>query len=303
MTLRVLDPGLYALIVDNGRPATRSLGAPVGGAADRFSLAIGNGLVGNPPDAAALEISLGGPTIQADCDLACVVYGAPFQLTSDRQELTADKTFTLHAGEKLKIGGTPTGVRAYLCVQGGLQTPVVLGSRSGLAPLEAGAELPCAPGTIAGRFIDLTTPWISDPGVLRVIDGPQMGCFQRDEFFGQHFVVTPASNRMGLRLRGKPLRVPSEELLSEPACPGTVQVTNDGQCVVLGVDGQPTGGYPKIAQVVTADVDRLGQLRPGDRIRFDAVSLEEAEGIYREKQSSLEKWLLRLRESLRVACC
>src|SRR5712664_674142 len=103
MTLRVLEPGLYTLVVDFGRPHHRSLGVPIGGAADRTSLSLGNALVGNPPDAAALEINLAGPTLEAGCNLACVVYGAPFALRSDRQELSVGKTFTFHAGERLRI--------------------------------------------------------------------------------------------------------------------------------------------------------------------------------------------------------
>src|SRR5258708_2921626 len=113
MSLRVLEAGLYTLLVDFGRPGSRSLGVPVGGAADRFSLALGNALVGNPPDAAALEISLAGPTLQADCDLACVVFGAPFDLRSDRQTLLAGKTFTFQAGETVHLGGTAASMRAY----------------------------------------------------------------------------------------------------------------------------------------------------------------------------------------------
>src|SRR5262249_41930908 len=115
MTLRVLDPGLHSLVVACGRVGYRSLGVPVGGAADRTALSVGNALVGNPPDAAALEISLAGPTLQADCELACVVYGAPFDLNTDRQRLRAGKTFTLRPEETLRIGGTPCGMRAYLC--------------------------------------------------------------------------------------------------------------------------------------------------------------------------------------------
>src|SRR2546430_6494102 len=104
MSLRVLEPGLQTLVVDFGRPHCRSLGVPVGGAADRTSLAIGNALVGNPPNTAALEITLAGPTLEAGCDLACVVRGAPFELISNRQPLTVGKTFTLRAGEQLRIG-------------------------------------------------------------------------------------------------------------------------------------------------------------------------------------------------------
>ena len=100
---------------------------------------------------------------------------------------------------------------------------------------------------------------------------------------------------MGLRLEGEPISLPNRELVSEPVCSGTVQVTRDGQCIVLGVDGQTIGGYPKVAQVISADLDKLGQLRPGDRIRFRWVSLAEAEDLYRHKQKELREWLLRLR--------
>jgi antagonist of KipI len=298
MTLRVLDPGLHSLIVDFGRGSYRSLGVPVGGAADRAALAIGNALVGNPPDAAALEITLSGPTLQAGADLACVVYGAPFELHSDRQRLRAGKTFTLRLHETLQIGGTPEGMRAYLCVRGGLLPRIVLGSRSAMEPLHAGEELPCTPATIHGRFLCPKWTWNLEPKTLRAVDGPQAGWFDRDQFYGQEFQTSPASDRMGLRLRGAALSVPARELLSEPVSPGAVQVTRDGQCIVLGVDGQTIGGYPKIAHVITADLDKLGQLRPGDPIRFVRSALEDAELAYRHKQTELQEWLIRLRATL-----
>jgi 5-oxoprolinase (ATP-hydrolysing) subunit C len=295
MTLRVLEPGLYTLPVDFGRPSSRSLGVPVGGAADRTALALGNALVGNPPDAVGLEITLAGPTLRADCELGCVVYGAPFELTSDRRHLTAGKTFTLVPGEELHIGGTPEGARAYFCVRGGFDQKPVLGSRSALEPLAVGADLGCLPSAVGVRF--LRAPFTRDGAAptLRVLSGPQADWFSADDFFPQEFTITPASNRMGLRLSGEPLRLPDRELVSEPVCPGSVQVTRDGQCIILGVDGQTIGGYPKIVQVITADLDRLGQLRPGDRVRFVRVSLEEAETLCREKQAELHEWVTRLR--------
>jgi allophanate hydrolase subunit 2 len=100
---------------------------------------------------------------------------------------------------------------------------------------------------------------------------------------------------MGLRLRGEPLLPPDRELVSEPVCPGAVQVTRDGQCIVLGVEGQTIGGYPKVAQVIAADLDKLGQLRPGQEVRFRLVSLEAAESLYRQKHVELRRWLTRLR--------
>jgi 5-oxoprolinase (ATP-hydrolysing) subunit C len=303
MTLRVLEPGLHSLVVDFGRPASRSLGVPLGGAADRMALALGNGLVGNRSDAAALEISLVGPTVEAVCDLACVVFGAPFSLSSDRQVLRPGTTFTLRAGERLQIGGTNAGMRAYFCVRGGFRKSPILGSRSALEPVRAGDELSCSPGTIHARFLRIDrngdpspTSFVDHPGLhaLRVLPGAQSDWFQADDFFPQEFVVTPASNRMGLRLQGQPLRLPAREFVSEPVCPGSVQVTRDGQCIVLGVDGQTIGGYPKVAQVISADCDQLGQLRPGDRLRFVLVSLDEAERLYQARQKVLREWSLRL---------
>jgi antagonist of KipI len=293
--LRVIAPGLATRVVDRGRPRSRSLGVPVGGAADRTSYLVGNALVGNGPDAAALEITLSGPTLEATCELACVVYGAPFDLDNDRQSLRAGKTFTLRAGEALRIGGTPEGARAYLCVGGGLQTKTILESRSSLEPLAAGDELPCLPGAIHARFLLHRFDIPEEAGLLRVLDGAQSGWFKEDEFLGQEFTVTPASDRMGLRLRGAPLTLPGREIVSEPVCPGTVQVTRDGQCIVLGVDGQTIGGYPKIAHVIAADLDRLGQLRPGERVRFRRIELAEATALYRRQQAELDRWLLCVR--------
>jgi antagonist of KipI len=315
MSLRVLDPGLCSLVVDFGRPSYRSLGVPIGGAADRTALALGNALVGNPPDAAGLEIALAGPRLRAECALACVVYGAPFALASDRQRLTVGKSFTLAPDEVLRVGGAASGARAYLCVAGGLEAPVVLGSRSALRPLEAGDILPCRPGSIHGRWVHADFSWRKArealagpeaPGqrALLVLEGAQADWFPADALVSRksapppRFTVSPASDRMGLRLRGPPLPVPDRELLSEPVCPGTVQVTRDGQRIILGVDSQTIGGYPKVGQVISADLDELGQLRPGDRIRFVRVRLEDAEGLYRQKHADLHEWTTRLRVSL-----
>jgi biotin-dependent carboxylase-like uncharacterized protein len=297
-SLKILEPGLYTLIVDFGRPGYRSLGVPVGGAADRLSLTLGNALVGNNPEAPALEICLTGPTLEASGELACVLFGAPFSIASDQRELTVGKTFTLHQGERLHIGGATAGARAYFCVRGGLQFQPVLESHSAFEPLQAGSELSCPSGSIPVRWVRPDWSWNRQPSVFRVLEGLQAGWFQFDEFLSQEYTVTPASNRMGLRLKGQPLEFPDQELVSEPVCPGAVQVTRDGQCVVLGVDGQTIGGYPKIAQVISADLDQLGQLRPGDPIRFARIGLEEAEKLYRSQRRVLREWVTRLRESL-----
>jgi allophanate hydrolase subunit 2 len=323
MSLVLLDPGLLALLVDLGRPRWRSLGVPVGGAADRAALALGNALVGNPPAAVALEVTLSGPTVEVRHPTACVVFGAPFQTTVNRRPVTAGTTFTLEPGEILRVGGTPEGVRGYLCVAGGFESPEILGSRSGLEPLIAGAELVCPASRCQPRglgFCSLPSPrageggGASPPGegspspltpdpspargegsVIRAFDGPQRDWFADDRFFAQDYEVTPASNRMGLRLAGEPLARRPAELVSEAVAPGAVQVTNDGRPVVLGVDGQTIGGYPKVAHVIRADLDLLAQLRPGQKVRFARVTPEQAAAAAAERAATLRLWLARLR--------
>jgi antagonist of KipI len=282
-------------MVDLGRPKSRRFGVPVGGPADRFSLALGNALLGNLPNTPALEVCLAGPTLQAEGDVACVVYGAPFELIHPRRFLSVGKTFTLKDGEVLRIGGTSERMRAYLCVRGGFEAKEVLGSRTAFKPIAPGDELPCQADVIQARFVQTSYAWNQEPQTLRVLDGPQANWLNSDQFYLQEFLVTSESNRMGLRLRGEPLKMPPQELVSEPVCPGSVQVTSNGQCIILGVDGQTIGGYPKIGQVVSADLDKVGQLRPEVVIRFQRVSLEEAVQLYREKLAELQEWVTRLR--------
>src|SRR5688572_29154131 len=125
MSLRVRDAGLYSLPVDLGRTSARALGVPLGGAADRAALALGNGLVGNPPDAVALEVTLAGPTLEALHPTACVVFWAPFRSTVNDREIPAGTTFTLEPGDVLRVGGTAAGCCGYLCVAGGFDLPLI----------------------------------------------------------------------------------------------------------------------------------------------------------------------------------
>jgi antagonist of KipI len=291
MSVRVLSPGTHSLIVDAGRPATRGLGVPVGGPADRRSLALGNALVGNAPFAPALEITLTGPTFVANADVGLCVFGAPFRLDRDGQPVEPNTTFTLRVGQTLHIAGTPTGCRAYVCVPGGFRAMEVLGSRTGLEPVKAGDVLECDSSNLPGRGI-IPEPDARSEGV-RVLPGPQADWF--DEAIYDHvYRVTPASNRMGVRLDGPPLILPKRELVSEPVAPGAIQITNDGKPIVLGVDGQTIGGYPKIAHVILADLDVLGQLRPGDEVRFVRVTEAEAEAAAAERRADLRRWLRRI---------
>ena len=299
--LTILRPGLRTLVVDAGRPRSRGLGVPVGGAADRFALAVGNGLVGNAPTESALEVALAGPTVVADAPLACVVYGAPFEVRAGGRAIPPNTTFTLEPGEELLIGGTPLGVRAYLCVRGGFDVPIILGSRSGLAPLKVGMALACHAGRMASRALVEPHPMIHEaagPATLHTLPGGQSSWFDAGALTSRTFRVGAASDRMGLRLIGEPLAVPPREMVSEPVCPGTVQVTRDGQCIVLGVEGQTIGGYPKVAQVIAADLDRLGQLRPGVEVVFREVDLDEAALRWRRRAGDLHRLLMRLDTTL-----
>jgi len=297
MSLRLLAAGTNSLVVDAGRSRSRGLGVPVGGPADVVSLALGNALVGNPPDTPALEFTLSGPTLVADTDVGMCVFGAPFRLRQDGEPREAGHTFTMHAGQALQIGGTPIRCRAYLCVPGGFDVPRVLGSVTGFEPLKSGDVLRCQASQLSGRSLALDDDADRDlrrgGSALRFLPGPQADWFS-DAFYSHAYTVTPASNRMGVRLEGPPLIVPRRELVSEPVAPGAVQITNDGQPIILGVDGQTTGGYPKLAHVISADLDTLGQLRPGDQVRFEQISEAAAEAAAARRRDTLRAWLRRI---------
>jgi 5-oxoprolinase (ATP-hydrolysing) subunit C len=301
MSLTVLEPGPYSLVVDLGRPRHRSLGAPLGGAADRAAFIQGNALVGNSSDEAALEFALAGPTLRANADFGCVIFGVPFDAWIDDRFIHPGIAFNLKAGEILHIGSSAIGMHGYLCIAGGIQAIPTLDSRTAFDPLNRHDTLTCLPGKTTAR--SLGEPVVShglanEVVILRCIPGTQTDWFDARSFFGESFTVSPASNRMGLRLTGKPLVLPGRELVSEPVCPGTVQVVNDGQCIILGVDGQTIGGYPKIAHVIAADIDRLGQLRPEQVVRFQTISLDDAEVALRNRAEQIQKNIMRLQVAI-----
>ena len=293
MGLRVLEPGLYSLLVGRGRVGSRHLGVPVGGPADFAACAMGNALVGNEPEATALEVSFWGPTLIAECPIAGVVFGVPFQLSSSAgQLLEVGRTFNLSTGEVLKIGGTATGCRAYLCVANGFIGGEVLGSESALEPVREGGVLGCRSSGMRPRYAETSSlARRANEAVLRVLPGLQRDWFDPALFFAETYTVSEASDRMGLRLKGDPLLRPPRELASEPVAPGAVQITNDGLPVILGVDGQTIGGYPKIAHVIRADLDALGQLRPGERVRFVGVTFADAGVAHAEERAALRRVL------------
>lgn len=294
----MLHPGTFSVLVDRGRPTTRSLGVPFGGAADVAAFQIGNALVGNTHNAIALEINLSGPTLRAESDVSCCVFGAPFTINAGGRSIPAGTAFTIRSGDLLKIGGASRGARGYLCVKGGFAAPRILESGSAFDPIAEGQRLTCDPSSGHGRSLehsDVDSLLGGPPDVLRVLDGAQADWFPTHDFCRRPFTVTPAGSRMGIRLRGAAVARRPGELISEAVAPGAIQITNEGQPIVLGVDGQTIGGYPKIAHVIAADLDRVGQLRAGQTVRFERIKMDEAEAIAADRRRKLHRWLAALR--------
>jgi biotin-dependent carboxylase-like uncharacterized protein len=284
MGLIVIDPGLSTTVQDAGRPGYREWGVPSGGAFDRGSADLANALVGNPCNCAVLELTLIGGVYQAGCPLALAMAGAPMEAKvvgphAAEHVLALPVSWTLRQGERLVLGRVREGARTYLAVKGGWQTPLRLGSRSREQRLKAGDILPAEPGAIPTRHP--REPGGAAPAgePLRILDGPDGGPdsgFDEAFWAGRRFRVGSRSDRMGLRLEGDPVVIDSPaERLSTPVAPGAIQVAG-GQLIVLGVAGGTMGGYPHVAHVISADLDRLGQLRPGDDLRFFRTTLQGA---------------------------
>ncbi len=239
----------------------------------------------------ALEVTLVGPTLTATEDTLCALVGAPFSLAIDGREVLPGGAFTLGAGRTLRVGGTPAGVRAVLAVAGGFDIPTDTG------PVGPGDELACAPSHGPARRLPGATAVEllgDDPGVLRALSGPERDWFPGDGVFGPAFRVAPASNRMGVRLSGGPVAKRAGELRSSPVAPGVVQVAHDGGPIILGVDGQTIGGYPRAAVVIRADLGVVGQLRSGSVVRFMSVSSADADAHARARAAALRAWCRRL---------
>jgi allophanate hydrolase subunit 2 len=211
------------------------------------------------------------------------------------RELEVPQSFSLGAGERLVLGGAPVGARTYLAVRGGWQTPLLLGSRSREQRLKAGAVLRAEPGQVPARR-PVEALW-NPPGAspLGIIAGPDAGlAVGLDEWATAAFRVGQHADRMGLRLEGPALTVKSPpQRISTPVAPGTVQIAG-GQAIVLGIACGTMGGYPHVAHVISVDLDRVGQLRPGDSVRFRLVSLDEAwrlDRSARQARADRLRWL------------
>ena len=307
--LEILSGGIGVSIQDAGRTGYRSIGVPVSGALDPRLLAAANGLAGNAPDVAGLELRLvatalkavGGPLRVA---LAGDVSARLLAASGDGRAVAAWSSVTLFDGDVLQIG-RPRGT-AYLAVAGGIRTPEMLGSRSTYAraglgqSLAPGCRLPCAVFTgDLERDWRAAGPLFHASGPIRVMPGPQLDHFSaaaREAFFGAAFVVTPAHDRMGLRLAGPQLQhlEGGADIVSDGVTPGAIQVPADGQPIVLLADCQTVGGYPKIATVIRADLPRLAHVEAGDLLRFCCVDAAEATAARRALSRGLADWLAAL---------
>jgi antagonist of KipI len=318
MSLVVERAGFLTSVQDLGRAGLREFGVSAGGALDSFGLRVANLLVGNDEGAAGLEITLGGLQLRFDYERVVAWCGGEFDVQIASTPLPAGHSAHVQAGKRLKLGRPQSGCRAWLAVSGGIDVPVVLGSRStdlraqfggfegrklrdgDVIPLGAG---PGSPSRATG-VSSWTAPhdWVSPAKpkpILRFIRGVDWSRFNDvpvRRFTEHEFTVSPDSDRMGVRLEGPELkRIDQSDLISEAVAPGTIQVPPNGKPILLLGDCQTIGGYPKMAHVITVDLGVAAQLRAGDHIRFSEVSLTDAHRLLLEREREFERFRIGIR--------
>ena len=299
--IQVQEPGLFTTVQDLGREGFGAMGVSASGAADAVSLRLGNRMVGNREGAAGLEMTLLGGTFTFLERTLLALTGSDFGAALDGKPVELWSSFESKAEQTLRLGPTRTGARCYLCVQGGIAVELFLGSASthilsGLGGHEGRAlrkgdalKIGAEGGAIHERKLTARALKELQPRkVLRVTEGPQSDWFPesaRRLFYESRYRVAEESNRMGIRLEGAIVPVPSGgEMISEGVSLGAIQVPEGGKPIILFVEQQTTGGYPKIANVISADLHSLGQLRPRDEIRFERVNWETARALLREQE-------------------
>ena len=283
---------------DAGRVGSRRFGISGSGAMDGLALAHANVLVGNAPGAGAIELALmGGVFEAADGPVRIALAGAPAKVSVAGRPLTPDMSVTLAAGEAVTIGPAEAGLFMYLAVGGGLAVRPELGSVSLHArariggvegrPLRAGDELPLAGGEPIGPELNLAPPPLEPDAPIRIVLGPQADHFGEEAvaaFLSSAYTVSAEADRMGYRLSGSPIQhLRGFNIVSDGLVAGSIQVPGSGVPIVMMADHQTTGGYPKIAAVISPDLRLLAQRRPGASVAFQAVSVEEAHEIARER--------------------
>jgi antagonist of KipI len=328
VSLEVIEPGFLTTVQDAGRTEWTHVGVPIGGACDRWSLAVANLLAGNPPGAAALEMTLVGGAFRATTSLRIGLAGADLggHVRETGRSLLPGRSHLVAAGSTVVFPGVAdadAGSRAYLALPGGIDVPEMLGSRStalaaGFGGLEGRAlrsgDVIVAAGDarrVFGSHSPTQSPgggqawresiWPADDSErdpdapIRIIGGPWIGI---DDLVGRSWRVAAGSDRVGLRLEGRPIRVDERsDLPSFGVIPGAIQVPPDGAPIVLLADAQTTGGYPVVAVAIAADMPRLAQLRPGAEVRFAEVTIATAVDALRRQGAALERGATLLHES------
>jgi antagonist of KipI len=319
MSILVESAGLLCTVQDLGRRGYQHLGVGTSGAMDPVSHRLANLLAGNPEGAAALEITLAGPSLRFEADTLVALAGADLSPEIEGQPVHLWRPMLVRAGAALEFGRPVQGCRCYLAVAGGLRVPEVMGSAStqlaggfggfqGRA-MKRGDRLATPPcpreiyPTLQQRFarglqpflaLDWFPPWYTEldflrPAALRVIPGPQwpeLTDAARRSFLEETFQAAPNSDRMGIRLRGPRLELARPmEMLSSGVAAGTIQLPPDGSPILLMADRQTTGGYPRLGELATVDLPRAAQLRPGEELRFKAVTLAEAQRLLLDREA------------------
>ena len=304
MNLLVHDAGPQTTVQDLGRRGTLREGIPPSGPMDRDAFLLANRLVGNADDAATLECTLIGPRVEFADERWVAVTGAAMAVTLNGAAVPRWAAFQVKPGEMLRLGPAAAGVRAYLAVSGGIDTPLALGSRStylrgrlgghqGRA-LKKGDTLPLGPASGGGpaRVLERFIPDYTEVPVVRVVLGPQDDRFTPGgiaALFEAPYEMTPQADRMGARLRGARIEhTRGHDIISDGVALGGIQVVGDGQPIVLLADRQSTGGYTKIGTVCSFDIGRVCQVKPGQRLSFKRVTVAEAHELGRAYRAELD---------------
>lgn len=302
----VIAPGMLTTVQDLGRFGYQQFGVPVAGAMDSYAAKVANLLVGNVENAACLEVTILGPTLRVinPCNLA--ITGADLSPTINGERIDMWTTWAVEKGDVLSFSSAENGCRAYLSVYGGIDVPAVLGSRStyvrgGFGGYQGRAlrrsdvlrgTIP-EPGTLKRHVPQPYVPNYSSPATIRVILGTQDNYFTEksiETFLNSTYEVTPNSDRMGYRLLGQAIEhVKEAEIVSDGTSVGAIQVPGDRMPIVLMRDAQTTGGYPKIAHVISPDLDQMAQLTPGDTLRFERIEIGEAHELVKEAARRLDR--------------
>ncbi len=304
-TIEVIEPGLLTTVQDLGRRGFQRYGIPVCGALDSVSLRIANALVGNPEGAAGLEVTFLGPTLRFGADSVFAVVGADFEIEMDGRPARTWESVKVGAGATLRLGQATDGLRSYIAIAGGVEVPLLMGSRStdlkggfggfeGRA-LQPGDALPIgrsphvAEWTSGGMPPGISRqPTYGQEFTIRVVLGPQHGEFTEtglSALLSSEYTVSTESDRMGYRLDGPAVEHErGADIVSDGSALGSIQVPGNGQPIILLADRGTTGGYTKAATVIGPDIGLLAQAMPGARIRFAAVTVEEAHEALREQE-------------------